>query len=123
MLNINNIVCALGFLFANVSVQSISLFLPTILNDMGWKPIQAQLHTVPPYVVACACSVFVAYVSDKMKMRGIFLLIPAVIALIGFVILRTVENNNVKYMAVFFAAMGAFPGGPGYMSWALNSKW
>lgn len=35
--------------------------------------------------------------------------------------LVTVDSPNIKYMAVFFAASGAFPLGPGFLSWSLNN--
>jgi len=42
-----NIMCGIGLFFDNMIVQSFSLFLPTILNDMGFIAIKAQLLTVP----------------------------------------------------------------------------
>jgi MFS family permease len=121
--NIHNTICALGFLFVNISVQSISLFMPTILKDMEYSPIQAQLHSVPPYIVACIVSILIAWVSDRTKQRGVYLAAFACLAVIGFAVLRGSDNLHAKYMAIFFVAMGAFPGGPGFLSWALNSEY
>lgn len=42
----------------NVALASFSIFLPTIISDMGFSLLNAQLLTIPPYVVAC-CLVFV----------------------------------------------------------------
>ncbi|KAF2401068.1 MFS general substrate transporter [Trichodelitschia bisporula] len=119
--NIHNTICALGFLFVNVSVQSISLFMPTILADLGYRPIPAQLHSVPPYVVACLISIAVAWVSDRTRRRGVYLGAFACLSVMGFAILRSPVHSNIKYMAVFFVAAGAFPGGPGFLSWGLNN--
>jgi MFS family permease len=120
--NIQNTICALGFLCVNVSVQSISLFMPTLLKDMGYSPIQSQLHSVPPYITACAVSILIAWISDRTRRRGVYLGGFAILAVVGFAILRTSYNLQVKYMAIFFVAIGAFPGGPGFLSWALNSE-
>jgi len=122
--NIQNTICAFGFLFVNVSVQSISLFMPTILNEMGYDPMQAQLHSVPPYVTACAISIAVAFVSDRTRRRGVYLAAFAVLAVIGFALLRSpdVKSVGIKYFAIFLVACGAFPGGPGFLSWALNNS-
>lgn len=38
-----------------VSISSYSTFLPTIIRDMGVQSLQAQLLTIPPYIVACCC--------------------------------------------------------------------
>lgn len=56
---------------------------PTLLRDLGWSPIKAQLLTVPPYVLACLAAIAVAFASDKTNRRGIYLAIftlPAVSA-------------------------------------------
>lgn len=118
---IHNYTCALGFFLINITVQGLSVFMPTILNDLNWTATKAQLLTVPPYVAACLVAIGIAYVSDKTKRRGIYLSVFSVFAAIGFAILRWHTDANVRYMAVFFVTVGAFPGGPGFLSWALNS--
>jgi MFS family permease len=97
--------------------------MPTILNDMGYTSIQAQLHSVPPYVVACVLSITVAFVSDRTRRRGVYLAGFAVVAIIGFALLRSpsIKSLGVKYFAIFLVATGCFPGGPGFLSWAMNS--
>lgn len=45
----------------------------------------------------------------------------APIGIIGFAVLRADVSANIKYMAVFFVTIGAFPGGPAFLSWGLNS--
>ena len=119
--NINNVICGLGFFSINVSVQSFSLFLPTILNALGWTALKTQYYTVPPYTVAVIWSVIVFRLSDKYKCRGIFLVFGAVLAIIGYTVIATATTNSVKYGAVFMAAAGAFPGGPLFLAWGLNN--
>ncbi|RPB04336.1 MFS general substrate transporter [Choiromyces venosus 120613-1] len=119
--NINNLICCLGFFFCNITVQSFSLFLPTILSALGWKATKAQLLTVPPYAVACCFSIFIAWLSDHHRKRGLFILVCTTLTLTGYSILVSVEKANIKYMGVFFAASGAFPLGPAFLSWGLNN--
>ncbi|KAL8318492.1 hypothetical protein RB597_005668 [Gaeumannomyces tritici] len=78
--------------------------------------------SVPPYVAACLVAILIAYLSDKTKQRGIYLAIFAIIALIGFAILRFHTDPNIKYMAIFFVTVGAFPGGPAFLAWAINNS-
>jgi Na+/melibiose symporter-like transporter len=99
-LNINNLICALGFFSINVSVQSFSLFLPTILSNLGWTNLKTQLYSVPPYVVACCWAIFVARMSDVYKRRGIFIVGGTMLAIIGYTMLVTVKSNSLKYLAV-----------------------
>jgi MFS family permease len=120
--SVHNYTCALGFFLVNITVQGLSVFLPTILNDLNWTATKAQLLTVPPYLAACLVAVAIAYVSDKTHMRGIYLAGFSLVAVVGFAILRWVSDANVRYLAVFFVTIGAFPGGPGFLAWAMNSK-
>jgi sugar phosphate permease len=121
ILNINNTFCAFGFFFINISVQSFSLFLPTILRELGWTAIKTQLYTVPPYVVACCYAIFIAWISDVFKRRGIFIVFGTLLSLAGYAMLVTTHSNSIKYLAVFFAASGAFPQGPAFLAWGLNN--
>lgn len=119
---IHNYTCALGFFLINITVQGLSVFLPTILNDLGWTNTKAQLYSVPPYVAACVVAIAVAYGSDKTHQRGIWLAAFSCLAIVGFAILRWVSDPNIRYMGVFFVTVGAFPGGPGFLSWAMNNS-
>ncbi|KAF4617012.1 hypothetical protein G7Y89_g15138 [Cudoniella acicularis] len=121
ILNVNTWICALGFLTINVSVQSFSLFLPTILSNLGWTNLKTQLYSVPPYIVACLYAIFIARVSDICKRRGIFIIGGTILSIIGYTMLVTVKSNSLKYLAVFLAASGAFPQGPAFLAWGLNN--
>ncbi|KAJ6192042.1 major facilitator superfamily domain-containing protein [Bipolaris maydis] len=87
MKDVNHYFCALGLFFINTTVQGISLFLPTILKELGWSAAKAQLNSVPPYVCACPIAIAVATVSDKTNRRGVYLAIFAFPAIAGFSIL------------------------------------
>ncbi|CAE6534796.1 unnamed protein product [Rhizoctonia solani] len=47
--DLNTWICGICFLFDNLVVQGISLFMPTLMKNMGYSTIQSQLRTVPPY--------------------------------------------------------------------------
>lgn len=120
--SIHNYTCAFGFFLINITVQGLSVFLPTILRDLKWTNTQAQLYSVPPYLCACVLGVAVAYISDKTRRRGIYLAGFSLLTITGFAILRWQTTPSVRYMAVFFVTAGAFPGGPGFLAWAINSE-
>lgn len=48
-----------------------SLFAPTIVAGLGYKDLQAQLFTVPPYAVAYVVTLAAGIISDRKKNRGI----------------------------------------------------
>ncbi|KAH7394133.1 major facilitator superfamily domain-containing protein [Phaeosphaeria sp. MPI-PUGE-AT-0046c] len=122
-MNITNNFCALGFFFINITVQGISLFMPTLLRNLGptWTPTKSQLYTVPPYVCACLVAIGVAFLSDKTNRRGIYLAVFTLPAIAGFAIMRWATDPNVRYGGIFLITIGAFPGGPGFLAWAANN--
>ncbi|KAI0377979.1 MFS general substrate transporter [Hypomontagnella monticulosa] len=121
LLNINNYICAAGFFAINITVQGLSVFMPTILKDLGWQALTAQYYTVPVYVAASLVAILIGFVSDKTKMRGIYLAVFTFLGIAGFAILRWGSGNALRYAAVYLCAVGAFPGGPGFLSWGLNN--
>jgi cyanate permease len=97
-------------MFMNLGVTtplySLSLFLPTIVKDLGYTANSAQLMTVPPYVIACAFSIVASYYSDKLQQRAVFVLGFQLVAIIGFSLLVTSDKSPIQYAGTFFAALG-----------------
>jgi hypothetical protein len=92
------------------------------LSSRTWDtPLPWRNYIVSHPTVACILSISVAFASDRTRLRGIYLATFPILCIIGFAILRTSDNPNIKYMGVFFSAAGAFPGGPGFLSWGLNN--
>lgn len=52
-------------------LYSFSMFLPTLVRDLGYTNNTAQLMTVPPYAVACVFCIGCGYAADRLKQRGI----------------------------------------------------
>ncbi|KAI8966159.1 MFS general substrate transporter [Daldinia sp. FL1419] len=121
LLNINNYICAAGFFAINITVQGLSVFMPTLLKELGWESLTAQYYTVPVYVAASLIAIGIGFVSDKTRMRGIYLGLFTFLGIAGFAMLRWGSGNQLKYAAVYLCAVGAFPGGPGFLSWGLNN--
>ncbi|KDR83760.1 hypothetical protein GALMADRAFT_86283 [Galerina marginata CBS 339.88] len=105
-----------------VSLYSYSLFLPTIVAGLGYTGSAAQLHTVPPYVPAAVLTVVIAFLGDRLKWRGPFILICLPLAIIGYILAITAENNRTRYIAVFFMAAGVYPSAPCILSILPNNS-
>ncbi|KAF5232301.1 hypothetical protein FANTH_13045 [Fusarium anthophilum] len=120
--SIMNITCGLGFLLINIVVQGLTVFMPTILRDLNWTATKAQLMTVPPNTLAFLVTIFIAYVSDRTRKRGPFIILLTTISTIGMVILRWETKAAVKYVGVNLALCGAGASGPAYLSWAINNS-
>jgi len=104
-----------------VSLYSFSLFLPTIVAGLGFTGKAAQLHTVPPYVPATVLTVVVAFLSDRLKWRGPFILICLPFSIAGYILAIVATNNAQRYGAVFLIAAGIYPSGPAILSILPNN--
>ncbi|RFU80099.1 major facilitator superfamily [Trichoderma arundinaceum] len=119
--NIHTNVCAWCFFCTNSAVQGFGAFIPTILSEFGWTSTEAQLKSVPPYLVACCVTITIGYLSDRTNKRGIFLVGVLPCSIIGFSILRFSTNVNAKYAAIFLNAIACFAASSGFISWGINN--
>jgi nitrate/nitrite transporter NarK len=87
-------------------LYSISLFLPTIIKELGYSNNSAQLMTVPIYIVACICTIAGSYFADRAGQRGCVLLGFEFVAIIGFAMLISNGIPSTQYVGAFFAAAG-----------------
>ncbi|GAB1313755.1 High-affinity nicotinic acid transporter [Madurella fahalii] len=104
-------------------LYSYSLFLPTIINNLGTatSPEMSQLLTVPPYVVACIFCVGAGWYADKIGQRGIFMIGFMVMAIVGLIMLMVTENSAVRYIGCFLLASGIYPNVPQGVAWNGNN--
>ncbi|ETN36542.1 uncharacterized protein HMPREF1541_08820 [Cyphellophora europaea CBS 101466] len=105
-------------------LYSFGLFLPSIVVSLGYEANTAQLMTVPPYAVAAAITVLVAYLSDRLRARGIVMLFTLPIAIIGYAAIANVgdDANAVKYGMVFLMATGLYASVPPILVWISNNS-
>lgn len=89
----------LAYFGAGSGVASLSLFSPTIVAGMGYKGLNAQLYTVPPYAVAYVGALTTSYISDKMGNRGIVAGSSFAMATVAFIIM----GKNTSLIFMFFS--------------------
>ena len=99
---IHMLICMAGF----CPIYSFSLFLPTIIKNMGYTANNAQLMSVPPYVCACFFTIAASWLADRYRQRGAFLLGFQLVAIAGFVMLAATGNPSVQYTGTVLAAIG-----------------
>ena len=95
------------FLLCNITVQGISLFMPTLLAGMGYSKIQSQLLTVPPYIVSSIWSIGIAYACQKTGKRALWTLVTTPLSILGSAMLIGSKDRKVEYAGIFFLAMGS----------------
>ncbi|KAL4870868.1 hypothetical protein BDV12DRAFT_207264 [Aspergillus spectabilis] len=101
---------------------SFSLFLPSIIQSLGYTANEAQLLSVPPYAVASIVGVAVACLSDRLRVRGILILFSLPLAIIGYALIARVESNVTKYGLTFLMASGIYGSVPPLLVWTLNNS-
>jgi cyanate permease len=104
----------------SLPLYTLSLFLPTIIAELGYTAAQAQLLTVPPYAVATILTVIVAILAEKTRRRSPFVLASSSVAIIGYIILLTapIKKPGVSYFGTILAAAGIYPSCAIVLSWA-----
>jgi MFS family permease len=110
-------------------LYSISLFLPTIINQLGYTAATAQLLTIPIYVTAAVLCIITCWFSDKAakagKARSPYVFWPMVAILVGFIMAIAASANGkvpgVVYAGVFIATCGIYPAFPGNITWISNN--
>lgn len=97
---------------------SYAFFAPGIIRSYGYTPIGTQLHSVPPWACAFAFAMVIAFISDRLKHRFAFTLIPISVVITGFAILLRVHTNiHARYAALFLVAMGTYSAMPVIVCW------
>lgn len=100
-----------------------SFFTPTILKDMGWTSLRAQIMSVPIYIAAAILTLCTAALSDRFKHRFGFALGGCFIATVGYIILLAQQSvpTGAKYFALFAITGGGFITQPILIGWLSNN--
>ncbi|KAF7863211.1 hypothetical protein EAF04_007293 [Stromatinia cepivora] len=117
-----NYLTAFMYFSCNVSFSSLPVFLPTILNEMGFSSINAQGLSAPPYFLAFLVVILSAYVADRTQQRGYVIMFLSVLGAIGYILLATTSSVGPRYTGVFLAAAGIFPAIANILPWVLNNQ-
>ncbi|WEW60274.1 hypothetical protein PRK78_005759 [Emydomyces testavorans] len=112
---------AMIYMGTDGALFSFALFLPTIILELGYKSTTAQLLSVPPYVAAALMTIFIGYIADRTRKRGLCNIFVSLLGIIGFSMLLGSQNGSVKYAATFLAAMGIYPPIANTISWVSNN--
>ncbi|TVY85796.1 putative transporter, partial [Lachnellula willkommii] len=109
----------LGFHTMSLPLYTLSLFLPSIITELGYAAAEAQLLTVPPYAAAFLLTLLVAIAAERTHHRAPFVLATTTLAIIGYILLLTAPPSRpgVSYTGTVFAAAGIYPSCAIVLSW------
>ncbi|KAK7413370.1 hypothetical protein QQX98_007747 [Neonectria punicea] len=101
----------------DILLYGFSTFLPSIIVSMGYSKIEAQYLSIPVYIFGGLCFLAVAYVSDRLCIRGPFVLLTNILGILGYILMLCPTSNGVKFFGTFLCAVSVY-NGPG-----LNLTW
>ena len=100
-----------------------SFFTPTILKQLGWTSIRAQVMSIPIFVTATVLALSAAMLSDHIKHRFGFIMAGCCVTTIGYSILLAMNSVPVgaRYFAVFAVVGGGYIAQPITLGWVNNN--
>ena len=112
-----------GLCFHTVSLpaNTLSLFLPTIINGLGYSATQAQLLSIPPYVAAFITTMSIAVLAERTKRRAPFIIGSSAASVVGYIILLTSRWPGMSYAGTVVVAAGIFSATAIVLSWPANN--
>lgn len=126
ILNIQVWLTASAYFAILSGLYSFGLFLPTIINATGFTKSanETQLWSVIPYAVAAVVTVAVAFISDRMKLRGVIMLFSLPLAIVGYAVIANIsaKQARVKYGMTFLMATGMYASVPCILVWNSNNS-
>ncbi|RJE23921.1 MFS transporter [Aspergillus sclerotialis] len=100
-----------------------SFFTPTILKQLGWTSVRAQVMSIPIYIVATVISLLTAFASDRLRHRFAFTIAGCLIATVGYVLLLCQKSvpTGARYFALYAITGGGYMTQPILMGWLSNN--
>ncbi|CEI88835.1 hypothetical protein RMCBS344292_03212 [Rhizopus microsporus] len=106
----------------NIALASFAIFLPTIIRDMGFSSLSAQLLSIPPYVAASILVFIVSWNSDRTLQRGYHIIGVCFLGILGYIFLLASLNVGLRYTGAILVACGIYPIIPLTLSWVSNNQ-
>ncbi|KAJ1990191.1 hypothetical protein H4R33_001799 [Dimargaris cristalligena] len=96
---------------------SVQFLLSTVIKELGFDSLSAQLLTVPAHFCGAVFMISMAYHSDRVKERGFHITFAAGLGALGFLLVTFVSGRIAKYLMLLIVGMGV----NGFL--ALNTAW
>lgn len=110
-------VSAVALFGIDLTTFGLTVFLPIIIETMGFTSVRVQLMTVPVYFLTAFVFFVCARWSDYANVRSPFIIGACVTTCIGIAIVLGSQVNGVRYFGVYILCMGI------YVNAAVNCLW
>ncbi|KAI6128321.1 major facilitator superfamily domain-containing protein [Pisolithus croceorrhizus] len=108
--------------FGGTLLFGLAFFEPTIVAGLGYTGNQAQLMSVPPFILAFLASMISAFISDRYGCRGLTVIFFAIWCIVGFSMFYATTSQHVKYVSLLFSVTGAYASAPAEITWVANNS-
>jgi sugar phosphate permease len=107
-----------------ISIYGFNYSAPSVINGLGYTAAQAQLLTMPIYILGAIATVVVSFFSDRHKTRWPFIVGPYCLTAIGMIGLLAIPHPKLPgltYAFLFCVPAGVFPPLIGLVAWFGNN--
>ncbi|KAI0236264.1 hypothetical protein L0F63_003848 [Massospora cicadina] len=108
---------ALLYLGLQCPMYSLSLLMPTIINNMGVNKVTTMLLTSPPCALAFVITIINAWHSDRTLNQGFHIMATCTLAIFGFTIMILATPLSLRYAAIMVIMVGTVASFPPTLSW------
>jgi hypothetical protein len=104
-------------------IKFLTMYLPSVVQSMGFNTTGAYFMTVPPYIVAFIFCLLSGYSSSRRKEHGFHLAFCLSVALLGFILILTLfdQGKVALFVSTCIACCGIFSACPLLLSWLTNN--
>ncbi|THV83819.1 MFS general substrate transporter [Aureobasidium pullulans] len=114
------------FFSLNVAFSSMPVFAPIIIQNMGYSAVQAQGLAAPPHLFAFVVVLVTSIVSDRSQSRSIPIIIHALLAMVGYMLLALAPkmhlSTTAQYLCTFPITAGFFSAVTTVIVWTVNNQ-
>ncbi|KAF9569886.1 MFS general substrate transporter [Agrocybe pediades] len=102
-------------------LYAFSLFLPTIISQLGFRATLANLLSVPVYAWGCFMTCVIGFLGDRLGTRSQINFVLFSVGLIGYIILIVSQSAALSYFATYLAVSAIFATIPNSVAWVAGN--
>ncbi|KAL7919628.1 major facilitator superfamily domain-containing protein [Trichoderma austrokoningii] len=99
------------YLINTIPLASFTFYTSTIVTGLGYKSLEAQLLTIPPWVVGYIFALLYSFSADRLNARGYHTVFGSILGGAGWLISGCLPSHayTARYGCLVLASAGAFP--------------
>lgn len=106
---------------SSVPNTTFGIFLPVIVQGLGYSGIYANLFSVPIYVVGAVGLWIMAYSSDRFKDRSWHIIASLFFVFVGLILTCQLTSNSGRYAALCILQIGSYTASPLTITWLAGN--